>query len=161
MLFDYANILVFVALGLFLPAMMMGLGALLRPHNPEKRKLTTYECGEEVSGSSWINFNIRFYLVALIFIVFDVEVAFIYPVVTVFRDWVADGRGLFALVEILIFVGILLAGLVYVWTKGDLAWLKSVVTQGDEPEPTLPGGPLPGGTLPGRVVPGGSRHVAD
>ncbi len=156
MLFDYANILVFVALGLFLPAMMMGLGALLRPHNPEKRKLTTYECGEEVSGSSWINFNIRFYLVALIFIVFDVEVAFIYPVVTVFRDWVAEGRGLFALVEILIFVAILLAGLVYVWTKGDLAWLKSVVTQGDEPEPTLPGGPLPG-----RVVPGGSRHVTD
>ncbi|MBC8291671.1 MAG: NADH-quinone oxidoreductase subunit A [Proteobacteria bacterium] len=146
MLFDYANILVFVALGLFLPAMMMGLGALLRPHNPEKQKLTTYECGEEVSGNSWINFNIRFYLIALIFIVFDVEVAFIYPVVTVFRDWVADGRGLFALVEILIFVAILLAGLVYVWTKGDLAWLKSVVTQGDEPEPTLPGG---------------SRHVTD
>ena len=65
------------------------------------------------------------------------------------------------IVEILIFVGILLAGLVYVWTKGDLVWLKSVVTQGDKPEPTLPGGPLLGGTLPGRVVPGGSRHVAD
>ena len=66
--------------------------------------------------------------------------------VTVFGDWVAEGRGLFALVEILIFVAILLAGLVYVWTKGDLVWLKSVVTQGDEPEP---------------VLPGGSRHVTD
>ncbi len=133
--FDYANVLVFLALGVFLCAMMMGLGALLRPHNPEKQKLTTYECGEVVSGDSWINFNIRFYLVALIFLIFDIEVALMYPVLTVFRDWVADGRGLYALVEILIFVLVLLAGLVYVWSKGDLQWVKRVVTPPSSPEP--------------------------
>jgi len=126
--FDYANVLIFLALGLVLCGLMMGLGALLRPSNPERKKLTTYECGEEVSGDSWINFNIRFYLVAIIFVVFDVEVAFIYPVAAVFRDWVADGRGLFALAEIGIFVLVLAVGLVYVWSKGDLAWVKRVVT---------------------------------
>ncbi len=126
--FDYANIIVFIALGLGLCGLMMGLGSLLRPSNPQRSKLTTYECGEVVSGPSWINFNIRFYLVALIFIIFDVEVAFIYPVVTVFRDWVAEGRGLFALVEIMIFILVLVVGLVYVWAKGDLQWVKKVVT---------------------------------
>lgn len=125
--FQYANILVLLGLGLGLCALMMGLGALLRPSNPEKPKLTTYECGEVVEGNSWINFNIRFYVVALVFVIFDVEVAFIYPVVTVFKQWVADGRGLFALGEIMIFIGILVCGLVYVWTKGDLDWMKNVV----------------------------------
>ena len=126
--FDYANIIVFIALGLGLCGLMMGLGSLLRPSNPQRSKLTTYECGEVVSGPSWINFNIRFYLVALIFIIFDVEVAFIYPVVTVFRSWVEAGRGLFALVEIMIFILVLVVGLVYVWAKGDLQWVKKVVT---------------------------------
>ena len=127
--FDYANVLIFVGLGIALCGLMMGLGALLRPSNPERSKLTTYECGEIVSGDSWINFNIRFYLVALVFVIFDVEVAFIYPVVTVFRDWVEQGRGLFALVEILIFVSVLAVGLVYVWRKGDLQWIKTVSAQ--------------------------------
>ena len=125
--FQYANILVLLGLGLGLCALMMGLGALLRPSNPEKAKLTTYECGEVVEGDSWINFNIRFYVVALVFVIFDVEVAFIYPVVTVFKQWVADGRGLFALAEISIFLSILVCGLIYVWTKGDLDWVKGVV----------------------------------
>ncbi len=127
MQFDYANVLIFIGLGIGLCSLMMGLGALLRPANPERAKLTTYECGEEVAGDSWINFNIRFYLVALIFVVFDVEVAFIYPVVTVFRGWVERGRGWFALSEILIFVGVLVVGLIYVWRKGDLQWIKTVV----------------------------------
>jgi NADH-quinone oxidoreductase subunit A len=73
-----------------------------------------------------MNFNIRFYLTALIFVIFDVEVAFIYPVAVVFRDWVLRGKGLFALTEILVFVGILFVGLVYVWAKRDLEWLKRV-----------------------------------
>jgi NADH-quinone oxidoreductase subunit A len=144
--FDYANVLVFVGLGVALCALMMGLGALLRPSNPERSKLTTYECGEEVEGDSWINFNIRFYLVALIFLIFDVEVAFIYPVVAVFKEWVDGGRGLFALVEILIFVGILISGLVYVWRKGDLKWIKTVVTaEAPSRSAAIKGGP-------GRVV---------
>ena len=141
MQFDYANILVFLGLGFVLCGLMMGLGALLRPSNPERPKLTTYECGEVVEGDSWINFNIRFYVVALVFVIFDVEVAFIYPVVTVFKSWVAEGRGLFALVEILIFVGILVSGLVYVWVKGDLQWIKKVATPkpAEEPQPVAAG----------------------
>lgn len=123
--FDYANVLVFVVLGLVLCALMLDvLGRLLRPSSPNPNKLTTYECGEPPSGNAWINFNIRFYLIALVFVIFDVELAFIYPVVSVFREWVLRGEGLFALTEILIFVGILAVGLVYVWRKGDLEWLK-------------------------------------
>lgn len=123
--FDYANVLVFVGLGLVLCILMLDvLGRLLRPSSPNPNKLTTYECGEPPSGNAWINFNIRFYLIALVFVIFDVELAFIYPVVSVFRDWVLRDKGLFALTEILVFVGILAIGLVYVWRKGDLEWLK-------------------------------------
>jgi NADH-quinone oxidoreductase subunit A len=122
--FDFANVLVFLLLGFVLAALMLGLGRLVRPANPETAKLSTYECGEPATGSAWINFNIRFYLVALVFVVFDVELAFMYPVMAVFKSWVADGRGLFALVEILLFIGILAVGLVYVWAKGDLEWVK-------------------------------------
>ena len=126
MYFQFASVLVFIALGIVLVALMTGLSWLLRPHNPQAGKLSTYECGEPPTGSAWINFNIRFYLVALIFVIFDVEVAFIYPVAVVFRDWVLKGNALFALSEILVFVGILFVGLVYVWVKRDLEWLKKV-----------------------------------
>ena len=126
MYFEFASVLVFFILAVFFVGLMMGLSALLRPRNPETSKLTTYECGEPPTGSAWMNFNIRFYLTALIFVIFDVEVAFIYPVAVVFRDWVLRGKGLFALTEILVFVGILFVGLVYVWAKRDLEWLKRV-----------------------------------
>jgi NADH-quinone oxidoreductase subunit A len=124
MYFHFANVLVLVLLSFVLCGLMLGLGLLLRPANPSPAKLTTYECGEPPSGSAWINFNIRFYLIALVFVIFDVELAFVYPVVTVYRDWIAHGRGVFALGEIAVFVGILAVGLVYVWVKGDLEWLK-------------------------------------
>ncbi len=124
MYFDFANVLVFLLLGLFLSAMMLGLGRLLRPSNPLVPKLATYECGEPPTGSAWINFNIRFYLVALIFVIFDVEIAFMYPVVAVFRDWLLSGRGATALAEMLLFIGVLALGLVYVWVKRDLEWIK-------------------------------------
>src|SRR5215470_1172792 len=134
MYFQFASVLVFIGLGVLLVALMTGLSRLLRPHNPEPGKLATYECGEPPTGSAWINFNIRFYLVALIFVIFDVEVAFIYPVAVVFRDWVLKGNGLFALAELLVFVGILFIGLVYVWVKRDLEWLKKVpaATDGEQ-----------------------------
>jgi NADH-quinone oxidoreductase subunit A len=135
MYFHFGNVLVFLLLGLGLAGMMLGLGRLLRPSNPLLPKLATYECGEPPTGSAWINFNIRFYLVALIFVIFDVELAFIYPVVTVFRDWLQSGRGPFALLEILLFVGILAIGLAYVWVKRDLEWVKRL--------PTESGGDLP------------------
>ena len=124
MYFQFANVLVFVLLAFVLCGFMLGLGILLRPSNPSSGKLSTYECGEPPSGPAWINFNIRFYLIALVFVIFDVELAFVYPVSAVFRDWIARGQGAFALAEIALFVGILAVGLVYVWVKGDLEWLK-------------------------------------
>jgi NADH-quinone oxidoreductase subunit A len=124
MYFHFANVLIFVLLAFVLCGLMLGLGLLLRPSNPTQTKLSTYECGEPPSGPAWINFNIRFYLIALVFVIFDVELAFVYPVVTVFKDWVARGQGALALTEIAVFIGILAVGLVYVWGKGDLEWLK-------------------------------------
>jgi NADH-quinone oxidoreductase subunit A len=122
--FHFANALIFFGFGLLLCGLMLGLGMLLRPSNPNPNKLTTYECGEPPSGNAWINFNIRFYLIALVFVIFDVELAFIYPVMAVYKDWVGRGVGGVALLEIVTFVGILAVGLVYVWAKGDLAWLR-------------------------------------
>ena len=135
MYFHFANVLVFFALAVLFVAGMLALGSLLRPHNPEKSKLTTYECGEPPTGSAWLNFNIRFYLVALIFVIFEVEIVFMFPVATVYRTWVMDGRGLFAFAEITMFLAILFVGLVYVWAKGDLAWLKRTSAVVD-PTPT-------------------------
>ncbi|HEY7167667.1 MAG TPA: NADH-quinone oxidoreductase subunit A [Candidatus Binatia bacterium] len=126
MLFDFANVLVFTALGLGFVGVNLLIGRLLRPANPQLRKLSTYECGEPATGSAWVNFNIRFYIVALIFIIFEVEIAFIFPVATVFRKSVESGQGVFAFVEILVFIGILFLGLIYAWAKGDLEWVKKV-----------------------------------
>ncbi len=131
--FDFANVLVLLLLGAGTAALMLTLGSLLRPSNPERQKLSTYECGEPPTGSAWINFNIRFYLIALVFVIFDVEVAFIYPVATVFRQFVENGQGLLVFTELLVFVGILFLGLVYVWVKRDLEWIKRV----GEEEPGL------------------------
>ncbi len=134
MFFDFANVLIFVALAMALVFLMTGLSWLLRPHNPEPGKMSTYECGEPPTGGAWINFNIRFYLVALVFVIFDVEVAFIAPVTVVFRDWVERGAGLYAYTEIAIFLVILFLGLVYVWAKGDLEWVKRVASSDADDE---------------------------
>ncbi|MGD0671508.1 MAG: NADH-quinone oxidoreductase subunit A [Candidatus Binatus sp.] len=107
-------------------AVMFGVQRLLAPQNPYDRKLTPYECGEPPTGHAWINFNVRFYLIALIFVVFEVEIAFVYPIAAVYLDWVRSGRRLYALSEILIFLLILFVGLVYVWVKHDLEWIKKV-----------------------------------
>jgi len=130
MYFQFANVLVFFIFTFIFVAALLGLASLLRPANPEPQKLTTYECGEPPTGGAWINFNIRFYLLALIFVIFDVEVAFVYPVAAVFKDWVNQGRGLFALAEVALFLLILFVGLAHVWAKGDLEWLKRVRPSG-------------------------------
>ncbi len=126
MYFHFANVLVFFALAVAFVGAMLLLGKLVRPENPEPAKLTTYECGEPPTGAAWLNFNIRFYLVALVFVIFDVEIAFLYPVAVVFREWAMRGEGLFAFLEIALFLAILFLGLVYVWAKGDLEWIKKV-----------------------------------
>ena len=95
------------------------ISKLVAPANKTREKLETYECGEEVEGSAWLQFNIRFYVIALIFLIFDVEVVFLFPWAVVFKD-----MGIVALVEMGIFLTILLVGLAYVWVKGDLDWVK-------------------------------------
>ena len=126
MYFQFSVALALTILALGVSALLVGLQKLLAPSNPYARKLMAYECGEPPTGRAWINFNVRFYLIALIFVIFEVEVAFIYPVAAVFSDWVRHGQRLVALGELLIFLLILLVGLAYVWVKHDLEWIKKV-----------------------------------
>src|SRR3954465_15943438 len=126
MLMAYASVAAFFLVAIVFIIVSMLFGKLIRPNNLYPEKLETYECGEAPVGPAWFNFNPRFYIVALIYIVFDVEIAFIYPVATVFKRWVEQGSGLFALLEIFLFVAILMLGLVYVWVKGDLEWIRSI-----------------------------------
>lgn len=121
MLVEYATVLVFMVLGAVTVALMLGVSRLLGPREPTAVKLSTYECGEVPYGASWVQFNIRFYVVALIFIVFDVEVALLYPWAVIFQR-----LGLLAFVEALVFIVILLAGLAYLWKEGDLEWVRSI-----------------------------------
>ncbi len=115
-----AAILVFLGAIVGLLLFVLVLWRVLRPSRFSEEKLTTYECGEEPVGNAWIQFNIRFYVFALIFIVFDVEAVFLLPWATVFRR-----LGPLAYVEGLVFIAILVVALTYVWRKGDLAWVRS------------------------------------
>jgi NADH-quinone oxidoreductase subunit A len=115
----HASILVFLATVVGLLLFVLGLWKLLRPSRASEEKTTTYECGEEPVGNAWVQFNVRFYVFALIFVVFDVEAVFLLPWATVFRE-----LGPLAYVEGLVFIGILLVALGYVWRKGDLAWVR-------------------------------------
>jgi NADH-quinone oxidoreductase subunit A len=128
MYFDFANVLVYIVISTGFIFGSLTIGRILRPHRPTPEKLTTYECGEEAIGSAWIQFNVRFYIIALIFLIFDVEVAVLFPWARIFRK-----VGLLAFAEILLFVGILVVGFAYVWVKGDLEWLKSLGEIHNEP----------------------------
>ncbi|MFQ5825512.1 MAG: NADH-quinone oxidoreductase subunit A [bacterium] len=119
MLFNFANILVFLIFGALFVGISLLISRIIQTRNPHPGKISTYECGEIPVGGSWIQFNIRFYVIALIFLIFDVEIVFLFPWAVVFKD-----LGPFAFVEMMIFVFILLVGLAYVWVKGDLEWEK-------------------------------------
>ncbi len=111
-------------------ALLVGIGSrivsrLLSKQDPSELKQTAYECGELPEGSAWSLFNMRFYVVGLIFIIFDVESVLMFPIASVYRSLVEIGQGGLALVEILIFLFILVAGIAYCWRKGDLDWVKS------------------------------------
>jgi NADH-quinone oxidoreductase subunit A len=122
---DFGTIFLFLLLGILLIAVILFLQRLVAPSNPSKDKQSTYECGEEAEGSAWVQFNIRFYVIALIFLIFDVEVVFMYPWAVVFKE-----LGLFAFVEMAVFLAILIVGLAYVWRKSDLDWVKLNVKYG-------------------------------
>ena len=134
MLFHFANVFIFIILGLLITFVLITLSKLLAPrvaYPPDK--FTTYECGERPVGTAWIAFNFRFYAIALAFLIFDVELALVFPCVSVFRKWLGLGYGTFVLVEIIVFVAILFLGLVYLWNRGDFKWSKEVPEQNEEP----------------------------
>ena len=124
MAFNLGVVLMFFLVGFGFVFANLLLGKFLRPDNPYPDKNEIYECGERPIGGAWIQFNPRFYLIALIFLIFDVEIAFVFPIATVFKSFLESGNGLIAIIELFVFLLILLLGLAYVWRKGDLQWVK-------------------------------------
>jgi NADH:ubiquinone oxidoreductase subunit 3 (subunit A) len=116
----YAAVLAFLVVVVAFLVVNLLVWKVIRPSRFSEEKVTTYECGENPTGSAWIQFNIRFYVFALIFIIFDVEAVFLLPWAVVFRQ-----LGMLAYVEGLVFIGILVVALAYVWRKGDLEWVRA------------------------------------
>lgn len=126
MYFEFANILVFSVIAIGFVILNLLIAAFLRPKSTsEPGKLAIYECGEPTIGQAWIRFDIRFYTVALMFVVFDVEVALLFPWAVIFRDLVESGLGAIAFIEAAAFIIILMVGLAYVWVRGDIDWVGS------------------------------------
>ena len=117
MKFQYVPVLITFALAALVPALFLAAGAFLAPKRPSAVKSEAFECGNPSSGSAWGRFDVKFYLPAILFIVFDVEVVFMYPWAVLFRR-----LGLAGFVEMTIFIVVLALGLVYVWRKGALEW---------------------------------------
>ena len=123
---DFLPIIIFTGLAVALIALPLGLQFILSPRkNKGGDKLLSYECGEIPEGAAWVQFNIRFYVIALIFLIFDVEIVFLFPWAVVYQEF-----GLLAFIEAFVFVMILVVGFVYVWAKGDLDWVKMNVRYG-------------------------------
>lgn len=133
---EFGIILLFIIGGIVFVGGTLMASFLLRPKRPNPEKLTTYECGEDAVGNIWGHFNIRFYLVALLFVLFEVEILFLFPWATVFgQKELIEGTqgqwGWFAFFEVVIFVGVLALGLAYAWAKGYLDWVKPTPKKSD------------------------------
>ena len=113
----YAPVLILLLLALAIPVILMTMAAFTGPRQPSERKMTPFECGVESRGDSRHRHSVKFFLVALLFIIFDIEAVFIYPWAVLFKE-----LGLFGFIEMSIFLFILLLGLFYVWKKGALEW---------------------------------------
>lgn len=125
MLTEFGKILIFMIIGVVFVAGGLITNSILRPKRPSREKGMTYECGEEPVGAAWVKFNPRFFVVALIFVLFDVEIVFLFPWATVYQK-----IGMPAFYEMAVFLAILVVGFAYVWAKGDLNW--------ERPDPVLP-----------------------
>lgn len=127
---QYNWVALFLIGSFILVLIMLGLASILRPHKPEFSKLTTYECGEQTLGPSWIRFNTRYYTVALVFVIFEVDVIFILPWAVAFR-LLAFGHtqvyfapiGYSAFGEMVVFLGVLLIAWLYAYKRGALDWV--------------------------------------
>jgi NADH-quinone oxidoreductase subunit A len=189
-LLGYLVLFVLVGVGFVFVHLM--IGKMIRPSKPDPDKLTIYECGEPTIGSAWVQFDLRFYVVALLFVIFDVEVAFFFPWAVVFgqsvavakpdgatpgqeqlaqRELLQDAGGQqlteqqvaaqrdaarqyswLAFFDILVFFGVLLVGFAYLWSRGDLKWVRSLAAEEKGPAPPVPAN---GAAAPaGRVLAG-------
>ncbi len=132
----FGTVLLFCVGGIAFLLVTLLAGKILRPNRPTPEKQTTYESGEEPVGTAWGQFNIRFYVIALIFLLFEAELVFLFPWASVFGDeeLVKETNGLwgkFSMIETFIFVGILMVGLIYVWAKGMLEWVRPKPKESD------------------------------
>ena len=125
---EFGKVFIILLTGILLVSGTILLSGFLAPFKPNATKLSSYECGEEPTGNAWIQINTRFYVIALVFLLFEVEMIFIFPWSTVFGQKeliLADPAwGWLTLTEMFIFVGVLLLGLIYVWLRKDLNWIK-------------------------------------
>lgn len=124
MLQELGNALSFVVLAAILPIAILFISKWFRPDFPHAGKEMTYECGEIPKGSAYSMFNNRFYLVAICFLVFDVEVALLFPVLVLFKSELAAGAGATVFLLAFAFLFVLLLGLIYEWKKGDIDWVR-------------------------------------
>lgn len=115
---SYLVVFWFGMIAILLASLLLGISVLIRPNNPTREKLLTYESGVDPVGEGWSQSQIRYYVFALLFVVFDVEAVFIFPWATQLERYAG-----FGLVEMGVFVGVLLLGLVYAWRKGVLRWV--------------------------------------
>ncbi len=115
---QYLTVGIMAGLGLLLAGVFLGLGYLVRPNRPQGQKYLTYESGVDPVGTGWSQSQVRYYVFALLFVMFDVEAVFIFPWATRLEAY-----GLFGLIEMAIFVFVLLLGLIYAWRKGVLRWV--------------------------------------
>ena len=123
MLTDFGNIFIFILLAAVFVIICVIVAKILSPSRPTKEKLLIYECGENPEGSPWVKFNIRFYVVALIFLIFDVEVVLLLPWALVYKSF-----GITGYLIGFIFLFVLGLGMAYEWRKGDLEWARPRVT---------------------------------
>ena len=117
MLENYFPILLFIMVGLAVGVMPMVMGGLLAPHRPDDKKNSPYECGFEAFEDARMKFDVRYYLVAILFILFDLEIAFLFPWAVVLQE-----IGLFGYLSMMVFLAILVVGFIYEWMKGALEW---------------------------------------
>ena len=139
----WGQVLLFIIGGLLFVSAALLVSRIIRPSRPNEEKLKAYESGEEAIGSPWTQLNIRFYVIALIFILFEVEIVFLFPWATIFsnKELISQTGGTwgwFSLVEMLIFIGLLALGLVYAWKNGHLDWIKSSPKTTDFKSPVPP-----------------------
>lgn len=126
---EFGGVLLFIVGGLLFVLVTFAISRIIRLHRPNPEKLATYETGEEAEGYAWTQFNVRFYILALIFLLFEVEIIFLFPWSTVYSrkeliDETHGQWGWFTMLEMLTFIVVLALGLVYAWVNGYLEWVK-------------------------------------